>query len=419
VSARTTAIEANRTGSAGSEQTLEFPVGKVLYHTNGYISYVRLAPHEDVIAFCDHPVLGDDRGFVAIVDLEGKLTRLTQQWSSLRGLAWIPSGREVWFTASEKEDAQTLLAVSRTGALRVIHSSPSYMWLQDINADGKVLLGDSQEGGLVGIHRLSAASDKIVDLPSESTIATGISYDGSRIAVDYSGAGSGPNYAVYLVKADGSPPVRLGEGSSMGISPDGKWIAAFLPTNSNFRLIPTGAGETRTFDLHSVRALDYYGSWVRDASKFAFPGAEPGKRSRAYLVDVKTDQIAAVTPEGTTDPLISPDGKMVVARDPTQTFQLYPVGRGEPKPMKGLKDEEVPIQWDGSGNKLYVWNRTFPAHIFLVDLKTGARQLWTTLVPPDSAGVLYGNIVMTPDGKTSVYRYRRAMTTLYLAEGLK
>jgi eukaryotic-like serine/threonine-protein kinase len=403
----------------GSEQTLEFPIGKVLYHSNGYISHVRIAPQGDVVAFCDHPVLGDDRGYVAIVDLAGKLTRLTEQWSSLRGLAWTASGREVWFTASLTEDAQILLAVSRAGAVRVIHSSPSYMWLQDISGDGKVLLGDSQEGGLVGIHRLNVASDRMIDLPSESTIATGISHDGSLIAVDYSGAGSGPNYAVYLVKTDGSPPVRLGEGSSMGISPDGKWIAAFLPASSSFRLIPTGAGETRVFDLHSVRALNYYGSWVRDSSKFAFPGAEPGKRARTYLVETKTGQASAVTPEGTTDPLISPDGKVVVARDPTQTFQLYPVGGGEPQSVKSLKDGEVPIQWDDSGTKLYVWDRTFHAHIFLVDLKTGVRQPWATLVPPDSAGVLYGNIVMTPDGKTSVYRYRRATTTLYLAEGLK
>jgi hypothetical protein len=117
--------------------------------------------------------------------------------------------------------------------------------------------------------------------------------------------------------------------------------------------------------------------------------------------------------------LISPDGKTVAARDGTQTFQLYPVGGGEPQPVKGLNDGEVPIQWDDFGTKLYAWDRTFPAHIFLLDLKTGSRQPWTTLVPPDTAGVLYGNIVMTPDGKTSVYRYRRAMTTLYLADGLK
>jgi len=152
----------------GSEQTLEFPVGKVLYRTNGCISHVRLAPQGDVVAFCDHPVLGDDRGYVAIVDLKGKLTRITEQWSSLRGLAWPASGREIWLTASLKEDAQILLAVSRRRGLRVIQSSPSYMWLQDISADGKVLLGNSQEGGLVAIHRMGAASDQFVDLPSVS-----------------------------------------------------------------------------------------------------------------------------------------------------------------------------------------------------------------------------------------------------------
>jgi hypothetical protein len=68
---------------------------------------------------------------------------------------------------------------------------------------------------------------------------------------------------------------------------------------------------------------------------------------------------------------------------------------------------------------MYVWDATFPAHIFLPDVKTGTRQPWTTLVPPDSAGVIYGNIVMTPEGKIMVYRYRRVVTTLFLAEGLK
>ena len=404
----------------GSEQTLEFPIGKVLYRTNGYISHVRFSPQGDAIAFCDHPVLGDDRGSVAMTDLAGKLTRLTQVWSSLRGLAWEPSGHEIWYTASPHEDAQILMAVSRSGRSRVLLSSPAYLWLQDISADGKVLLGNSQESSPVAIHRASATSDKILDLASESTIVSGISDDGSVIAVDYSGSGSGSDYAVYVVKADGSPPVRLGDGSAMGITPDGKWIAAFLPsTNSTFRLLPTGAGETRSFDISPVRVLDYYGNWVRDGTRFVFQGSEPGKQSRAYLLDTTTGKVSAVTPEGTTDALISPDGKLVAARDKEQEFRLYPVGGGEPQALNGLREGELPIQWDISGTKLYVWDRTFPAHISLVDLKTAGRTAWTSLVPPDSAGVLYGNIVMTPDGKASAYRYRRVVTTLFLAEGLK
>ena len=77
------------------------------------------------------------------------------------------------------------------------------------------------------------------------------------------------------------------------------------------------------------------------------------------------------------------------------------------------------LEGDTTATKLYVWDRTFPAHVFLVDMTSGERQPWTTLVPPDSAGVLYGNIVLTPDGKTSVYRYRRTVTTLFLAKGLQ
>jgi dipeptidyl aminopeptidase/acylaminoacyl peptidase len=405
---------------AGSDETLEYPLGHVLYRTNGYISHVRISPGGDSVAFIDHPVLGDDRGTVSRIDSSGKLTRLTEEWSSIRGLAWQPSGREVWFTASQNEEAQSLMAVSMSGRVRTVLTSPGYLWLQDISAAGEVLLGSSQEGGTVGVHRLGATADRLLDLASESTTVSGVSDDGSTIGVDYSGAGSGPDYAVYLAKSDGSPLARLGDGGAMGVTPDGKWIIAILPSSpTRLRLLPTGTGEIRNFDISPVRALDFYGTCVHDSSAIAFTGSEPGKPPRIYLMNLNTGKTAAITPEGTTSPVISPDGKYVAARDQQQQFHLYPAGGGEPQPIHGLNDSEFPIQWDPTGTKMYAWDRTFPARIVLIDLKTGARQPWTTVMPSDSAGVLYGNIVMTPDGKTIVYRYRRAVTTLFLAEGLR
>src|SRR5579863_3794431 len=71
---------------SGAVETLEFPSGKVLFRTSGYISSVRVSPDGAAIVFADHPVLGDDRGFVTLVDLQGKSRRLTPQWSSVRGL---------------------------------------------------------------------------------------------------------------------------------------------------------------------------------------------------------------------------------------------------------------------------------------------------------------------------------------------
>src|SRR5207237_3066093 len=50
---------------------LEFPVGKVLYETTGWISHLRVYPRGDKIAFLDHPVLWDDRGTVDLVDSKG------------------------------------------------------------------------------------------------------------------------------------------------------------------------------------------------------------------------------------------------------------------------------------------------------------------------------------------------------------
>jgi Tol biopolymer transport system component len=79
---------------------LEFPAGKVLYETTGWISHPRVSPAGDAVAFLDHPVFGDDRGSVAIVDRAGHKRTLTTLWASTQGLAWSASGKEIWFTAA-------------------------------------------------------------------------------------------------------------------------------------------------------------------------------------------------------------------------------------------------------------------------------------------------------------------------------
>jgi hypothetical protein len=56
---------------------LEYPIGKVLYKTNGYISHPRISPDGKMVAFLDHPLFGDDRGYVAVADANGSVKRLT------------------------------------------------------------------------------------------------------------------------------------------------------------------------------------------------------------------------------------------------------------------------------------------------------------------------------------------------------
>jgi serine/threonine protein kinase/Tol biopolymer transport system component len=404
---------------SGAEETLEFPSGRVLFRTNGYISNVRVSRTGDAIAFAEHPILGDDRGFLTLVDLQGKSKRLTKEFGSIRGVAWSPSGKEVWFTASGSAEPQALLAVDLQGTLRSILSSPAYLWLQDISASGKVLLGDTQEGGGISFHAASGSIDQAVDVSSESNEADGISSDGTRLSVTYSGANSGFDYTAYFVKNDGSPPVRVGDGSGIGITPDGKQLLVAMASAPNhLRFYPTGPGDARDIDISPVHVLDWRGSWNSDGSLLAFTGAENGKQPRVYVLDMAAGKVRPVTAEGVTNPFFAPDGHSLIARNAQREFALYPLDGGGPQPVKGLEPGETPVQF-GTGGKLYTWNGAFPAHIMVVDLASGERQLATTLAPADPAGVLYGEVLATPDGKMFAYRYRRAVTNLFLAEGLK
>ncbi len=91
---------------ANREVQLEYPEGKVIYTTAGYLDYVRVSADGKKVAFLEHPVYGDDRGWVAVVDDAGKHKQLTREFAGIQGLAWSRSGEEVWFTAADHPDFQ-------------------------------------------------------------------------------------------------------------------------------------------------------------------------------------------------------------------------------------------------------------------------------------------------------------------------
>jgi hypothetical protein len=57
--------------------------------------------------------------------------------------------------------------------------------------------------------------------------------------------------------------------------------------------------------------------------------------------------------------------------------------------------------------------------VFRLDIETGRRELWRTLVPPDAAGV-YSIIEfrITPSGHAYFYSYARLLSQLFLVSGL-
>jgi Tol biopolymer transport system component len=189
-------------------------------------------------------------------------------------------------------------------------------------------------------------------------------------------------------------------------------------------LLPTKAGEAKALphgalgQINNARA-----AWFPDGKRFLLSGNEPGQGGRLYVQDLEGGKPQPVSPEGT-DSLtfsLSPDGRTVAAVGPDGKGYFYPIPAGEPHPIKGLNDGEVPAGWTSDSNSIYVDRPSdLPAKVYRLNVETGQRTLWKQLMPPDPAGVEYvGPILPTPDGKSYVYGYRRMLSDLYVVDGLK
>ncbi|MGD0179235.1 MAG: protein kinase [Terriglobales bacterium] len=413
----------------GGRNRLEFPIGKPLYETGGWIGHPRVSPKGDQIAFIDHPVQGDDSGSLALVDLNGNKRSLSGEWFTIQGLAWSPDGKEIWFTASKSGVDRTLYAVSMDGKERMVLRLPGAVMIFDIFKDGRVLLmRASWRRELIG---MTADDSKQHDLSwLDYTYPADLSADGKTLLFDEEGGGGsldysksgGLSYAVYIRKTDGAPAVLLGEGGAVALSPDGKSVIAQTQDSpSQLKLLTTGAGEAR--DLTKDQINHSWSHWFPDGKRILFSGNEPGKGVRLYVSDVATGKSQPITQEGVngTAFVISPDSQWVAGIGPDQKGYLYPVGGGEQRLIAGLNPGEQPITFSSDSHSLYVYQPgELPASVTRLDLQTGKRALWKQLMPSDPAGVeTIGPILMTPDAKTCVFGYHRMLADLYLVEGLK
>jgi serine/threonine protein kinase len=404
----------------GTHNQVEYPIGKKLYETDGYISNLRISPKGDRVAFLDHPVHGDSRGSVTVVNTAGEVKKLTEEWNDQNGLAWPPDGDEIWFTATKAGEAQALYAVTLSGKQRPLLRSPVSLRLHDISANGEVLLSGNQES--TPVIGLVPGETKERDLSWLSSVRiTDLSPDGTSFIFNESGPGSGTNYAVYLRKTDSSPAVRLGDGHGQGRSPDGKTLIVILLNPPQIVLLPIGAGQARPLERFGLEQYGYGAAWLPDGKSIVFVGKEKGHAFRSYVQDLDGGQPRAVTPEGVIGYLVSPDGKLLLGRDGSERKALYPLAGGEPRSIPGLTDEDRVIRWTGDADALYVFrDRERPIQIYKLDVVTGRKELTKEITPGDSAGLLGAiNVLLTPDGKGYVYAFTRQLSDLYLVKGLR
>jgi Tol biopolymer transport system component len=401
---------------------LEFPPDKVLYRTVGHISYARVSPRGDRIAFLDHPTRVDDGGTVAVVDLSGRKTTIAGSFSSAQGLAWSPDGREVWFTASSNALGRGIFAANLSGKVRSILGAPGGLTLRDISKSGRVLLTHDLERTSLQVVGPGTAEDRDLSW-LDWTLASDLSEDGKTVLVEEEG---GESYVTGLRQTDGSPIVRLSPGSARGLSYDAKWAIVSPGPEKPDVVLPTGPGKPISLAASKERPL-LLASWFPDGKRIVYGGVEPGHQPRLYVRDIPAGSPRPVTPEGYFAPgltrNVSPDGRFVLAvRTDDGSTWIFPVEGGEPRRIEAIDPaHERPVRWTEDGRGVYVrqW-KVMPFEIFRLDLASGARVPWRRIAPSDPAGAEDSPLVhLSADGETCAYSLNRKLSALYVVDGLR
>ena len=402
--------------AGGGINVLQFPRDKTLYAPErGWVSDVRFSPDGKYLAFAQHVPSGDD-GNVVIVDLAGKKIAESPEYSSVNGLAWARNG-EIWYTAAN-EGSRRLLGMDLRGRPHDIYHAPGDITLHDIAANRRVLITNDSSRMLLFAGK-SGSADKNLSWLNWS-LAQDISDDGSTVVFSESSTGVNGKSAAFLRKLDGSPAVMLGEGVGfpMALSPDSKWVATLdLKEPSNIVLLPTGVGSAKQI---TSNGWDYRRMhWRKSGDALIVSAREPGHKSRPYSIDISTNAIAALLPEGITGGWPSPDGRFLLGIQ-NGILKIFDQGGAEVRTLGKRERADQIDKWSADGKSILLWSGDTLPRLERMDVTTGKRYPLSEIKPPDMTGIVGVALPFsTPDGKAHVYSEYRLLTDLFAVTGLR
>jgi serine/threonine protein kinase/Tol biopolymer transport system component len=402
---------------------IEAPLGHRIYITPHWINALRVSPRGDHVAVLQHEVWGDDAGNVLILDMQGRRVAQSKQWSSTAGLAWTPSGDEVWTCGEGDTGTRDVQSLSLNGKERTVLFASGRLTLHDISRDGRALV--AVENGRREIVGGKRGEDRQRNLSwLDWSFPGGISRDGTRIVFEEQAGGRRAGVvagSVYVRGTDGSPAVRLGEGRARNFTPDGSAIGIYQVPNDFLDIVPVRIGATKRVPLHGIIPLWWV--WTADGTRIIAWGHRGEESNRQFAIDLNGGPPHAITPEGANFFFaVSPDNSTLAAADAKEGVLLYPMaGGGEPPHvLGGSLAGDKPVQWSADGTAVFVAQASrSQSTIFRIDVTNGARKEWLALEPDDPAGIMdMFPVVLTPDGESYAYSYRRFLSDLYIVDNV-
>ncbi|HKR65089.1 MAG TPA: protein kinase [Thermoanaerobaculia bacterium] len=397
---------------------IEYPIGKVVYRGATRIRDLRVSPDGTHIAFRRREARLGKSFALFVTDVAGTSAKKLGEWTNARGLAWL-SASEVAF-ATGSSGSTDLLAVTLRGKSRLLARFDGLVKLHDVTKDGHILL--TRDDYREGIMARAPDAERERDLSwFDGSGTSDISPDGRLLLMSEFGEAGGPRYAVYVRPTSGEPAVKLGDGYGVSLSPDGKSALSIIPGNpARLAIVPLGAGASRLLEPGSV--VDYeFGAWLPDGHTIVFTGRTANVGMRLYRQDARG---GPPTPLGAAGVRLtqasrpaSPDGKQLALIDNDGALHVLTIGGASRK--LNVDRGFLPITWSADGRELFVYRENeLPAHIYRLNVDTGAMQLVRELMPADAAGVYrITDVVSTPSGSAYAYGVVRNLSSLFDSSG--
>ena len=411
---------------AGGGARLEFPVGTVI-HEAPLILPPRISPDGRHVCFFGA------YGQAWVAERGGSARLLADQLGRGGRCAWTPDGREIWVDAGGGAMHMRIDALDLAGRRRTVGTYMGFVQIEDIAADGKVLIS-------AGTLRFSAhgsrdGGDKDLTV-FDATRVYHLSADGRQVLLWDNSPGA-RNERVFLRNMTGTPPIPLGAGAPAALTPDGKWAAVIGVSNDRIRnkltLLPTSVGTARTMDLPieieplggtalgrpdwSHRGYDFSANGKQLLIPF---GRAPTRPPRVYLYDLPGNSMKAITPEGTVGPAaLSPDGRFVAVNRGSQVV-IHSVDDGSERVLAGEPEAGHVAAWSADGSSLFVIEQVdVVARVYRRDIASGKREFVRDIRAQSPAGTTSFEVFVSRNGQAYAYTHSVRLANVYVIEGLR
>jgi Tol biopolymer transport system component len=401
------------------EGRLEFPLGTVLFRSQGWVSHPRVSPSGDRVAFIDHDISGDWRGQVRVVDAAGRVETWSPLFDQALGLAWASGGTELLVSGRPQQVGEftSLWGLRRKEVPRRLYRAPVDLFLADASPDGRLLVVATDWRREVEVWT-GEGRNLTPEWSLGWTLLMGLSDDGNTILL-----------AEWLKNNRAFPSLwdrrrgvstRLGKGRPLALSGDGHWVLVEDEVYSGkLVLLPTGPGVPKVIGESGLNFI-YSASFFRDGERVAVTArSRPNSPFQVWELNLEKGPPRLITGEsvGAEYVKVSPDQRYVLVNRLGGPVTAFNIEGGEPIRVQAWGSTYSPVGWLGDGSLLAFEPFKVPSRVERFDPRSRTIRPFATLVPNDPAGVQkFSCVAVTPDGRTLAFCDARSTGTLNLFE---